>query len=315
VKIAANQRHAGPAGDAAALQAKLMLGVLCLIWGTTWPLMKIALNEIPPLSMRTATTGMVAAALLLTCVLQGRSLSIPNARTWGHVVASALLNIVAFSVFNAFAQIEAATSRVAILTYTMPIWAALLAWAVLGQRPSRAQKIAVVLCVAGIGILISPLLRSGMPRGLFLALASGLSWATGTVYLKWARINGDPIGVAAWQLVIAFVVITVCMLVFEGRFDVGGLDAKGLFALTFTGLLGNGAAYLLWFSIVHRLPAATAALGMLGSPVIGILATIIVLGERPSGADIIGFVLIFAASACALLFAPAASPAPAELKP
>jgi drug/metabolite transporter (DMT)-like permease len=57
----------------------------------------------------------------------------------------------------------------------------------------------------------------------------------------------------------------------------------------------------MWFEIVRRLPAATASLGILGIPVIGVLSSIVLLGERPTSADIIGFALIFAASACVLL--------------
>jgi drug/metabolite transporter (DMT)-like permease len=67
-----------------------------------------------------------------------------------------------------------------------------------------------------------------------------------------------------------------------------------------SGVLGTGIAYGLWFSIVHRLPALTASLGVLGSPVIGVIASVLMLGERPTAPDIVGFALVLAASACAL---------------
>jgi len=73
-----------------------------------------------------------------------------------------------------------------------------------------------------------------------------------------------------------------------------------LLATASTGFLANGVAYGLWFAIVRRLPAATASLGVLGSPVIGVVASMLILGERPTAADYIGFALIFAASACVL---------------
>ena len=57
-----------------------------------------------------------------------------------------MLNVVAFIVFGSFAQLTAATSRVTILAYTMPIWAVLLAWPFLGERPNRMQGFA--LCFA-----------------------------------------------------------------------------------------------------------------------------------------------------------------------
>jgi len=62
----------------------------------------------------------------------------------------------------------------------------------------------------------------------------------------------------------------------------------------------------MWFEIVRRVSAVTATLGILGIPVIGVLSSVLILGERPTNTDIIGFALIFAASACVLL-TPAAS--------
>jgi drug/metabolite transporter (DMT)-like permease len=66
--------------------------------------------------------------------------------------------------------------------------------------------------------------------------------------------------------------------------------------------MGNAVAYAMWFDIVPVVPAATAALGILGIPVLGVLSTVLIVGDRLSGNDIIGFALIFAASACVLLF-------------
>ena len=48
-----------------------------------------------------------------------------------------ILNVVGFSVFSTFAQLGAATSRVAILAYTMPIWAVLLGWLVSRRKADR----------------------------------------------------------------------------------------------------------------------------------------------------------------------------------
>jgi len=295
------QKQAQQATRAGDSGARLLLVVLCLIWGVTWPVMKIALNEIPPLSMRTSTAAIGAVTLALICVFQRRSLRVPPGRAWVHVVIASFLNVSAFSICSAFAQVAAATSRVAILTYTLPIWAMLLSWAVLGERPNRVQGIAVVLCILGLGILIYPLAATGVPLGLALALGAGMSWAAGTVYLKWARIKADPMGVASWQVTIAFFVLAACLLIFDGRPDFSGAHADALAAVAFTGIVGNAVAYALWFEIVRRLPATTASLGILGIPVIGVFSTVLILGERPTAADLIGFAFIFAASACIVL--------------
>ena len=123
----------------------------------------------------------------------------------------------AFSLFSAFAQLAATTSRGAILAYTMPIWAVLLAWTFLGERPNRVQALALLLCAIGLAILIYPLAANGIPLGVLFALAVGVCWAGGTVYLKWAHIDADQMGVGSWQMTIAAVILVAATLLFDGR--------------------------------------------------------------------------------------------------
>ncbi len=283
------------------LGARLLLVALSLIWGITWPVMKVALNEIPPLTMRGTAAVFGAVTYFLLCLLMRRSLRIPSPKAWAHVLVASLLNIVAFSLFSAFAQLLATTSRVAILAYTMPIWATLLAWPFLRERPNRVQAIALMLCGIGLAILIYPLMSNGIPLGIVFALAVGMCWGGGTVYLKWAQIDADQMGVGSWQMTIAAVILVAAMLAFDGRPHFGGAHVDGLLATAWTGIFSNGMAYALWFTIVRQLPAATASLGVLASPVIGVIGSFFILGEVPTTADMVGFALIFAASACVLL--------------
>ncbi len=76
---------------------------------------------------------------------------------------------------------------------------------------------------------------------------------------------------------------------------------QGVLALLFTGFIGVGLAYFLWFAIIERLPTATASLGSLATPVVGVGSSMLLLGERPTAADVLGFVLILAAAACVLV--------------
>jgi drug/metabolite transporter (DMT)-like permease len=278
-----------------------MLVCLSIAWGVTWPIMKIALLEIPPLSMRMATAACGAAILFVIARLRRTNLFIPPGTKRVHIVAGGVLNIVGFSLFSAFAQMSATTSRVTILAYTMPIWACLLARVILGERLIAARGIALALCVVGIAVLIYPLAQSGIPVGILLATGAGASWAAGTVYLKWARIEGDPVAIAAWQVAIGFIVVAACVPIFEGQPHLWPVSWQALFGVVFTGTIGSGLAYVLWFEVIRRLPAMTASLGVLSVPVIGVLASMLILGERPTLADVIGFALIFAASACVLI--------------
>jgi drug/metabolite transporter (DMT)-like permease len=307
-----NPDRAVPVSPDADFGARLMLVLLCLIWGITWPLMKIALNEFPPLTMRAAAAILGAATYYFMCVLMRRSLRIPSPKIWAHILVGSVLNIVAFSLFSAFAQLAASTSRVTILAYTMPIWSVLLAWVFLGERPNRMQATALVLCAAGLVVLIYPLTANGVPLGIVYALAVGVCWAGGTIYLKWAHIEADQMGVGSWQMTVAAVIIVACMLGFEGRPRFGGAHLDGILATAWTGIPGNGIAYALWFTVVRRLPAVTASLGVLAVPVVGVISSSLILREVPTVADMIGFALIFVASACVLLTVPSVASKPSR---
>jgi drug/metabolite transporter (DMT)-like permease len=287
-----------------------MLVGVSLAWGLTWPVMKIALTDIPPFSMRTASLAVGGIALYALARLQGQSLRVKRRVTRVHIFVIAMFNVVVFSMCTAFAQLVATTGRVAMLVYTMPIWASLLARVVLGERFTAAGMAALGLCCVGMVILIYPLALHGAPVGIVLALGAAVSWAIGTVYLRWARVDVDPMVLAIWQQVIAFVILGACILIFQGQVHL--LDARpaALVSVVLAGLMGSGMAYFLWYHVIRLIPAMTASLGVLSAPVIGVVSSMILLGERPTTTDIIGYVLIFAASVCVLL-----QPQGARVKP
>ena len=74
-----------------------------------------------------------------------------------------------------------------------------------------------------------------------------------------------------------------------------------MIAIFYIGVIGVGLPHFLWWAIVGKLPAVTAALGSLLVPVIGIAGSMILLGDRPTELDLIGFTLVFVAATCVLL--------------
>ena len=298
------------------MRARALVVLLGVCWGLNWIAVRFALDEVRPWSLRLLGMGLGTATLFAWAAWRGRSLRIDTARARWQLAVAGVLNIAAFGVFTAFAQLAGATSRVTMVTFTMPIWSVLFARLVLGERLDRARAVAVALAGAGLGVLLAPLLQSGLSAGLGWALLAALSWAAGTVYLKWARIDGDPIALAAWQIAAGAVAVAIGAAVFEGLPRGWPQHGSTWLAMAYHVLLGIALPYLLWFGIVGRTPAATAALGTLLVPVVAVLGAVAVLGERPTAADAAGFALIFAAAAAVLLGpAPAPAPAAASVEP
>jgi drug/metabolite transporter (DMT)-like permease len=274
--------------------------LLSFSWGLNWVASATALKEIPPWSLRFSALTIGTATLIAAAFLGGRNLRITPAQAV-HVFVAGMFNVAAFNMFSVFAQLGTDTSRVVIICYSMPIWTAVLGFLLLGEQFNRIKVLALMLCIAGLTILVYPLVKHGVPVALLYALGCALGWALATIYIKWVDVRIDPLTNAAWQLVFGWFVITAGMLVFDGTPQLGAAHATAFGAVLFMGVFGTGLAHFLWWAIVHRLPATTAALGSLLVPVVGVSASAAILGERPTITDIAGFAMIFAAAACVLL--------------
>lgn len=288
-----------PLSDSA--KARAMLVLLGLVWGLNWPAVKVSLSGVSPWTLRTIGLGAAACTVFLLALVRRRSLLIPAGRDRFHVITTGILNIAMFNILLTFAQLGAATSRVAIITYSMPLWATLIARLALGERIDIMRGAGLLLGASGLAILIAPLLHGGLPSGILYALAAALTWATGTVYTKWARIAAEPLAIAAWQLLIGATVALAGLLSFEGIPHLGHLQTPVILALGYHIFFGMALGYILWFEIIVRLPAGVAALGTLLVPVVGVSGAILLLGEHPSISDIAGFALVFGAAICVLL--------------
>lgn len=286
--------------EASARAAILLVVLLSFAWGFNWIASATALREVPVWSLRFVGTGLGAAVLFAAAALSGHDLRVPRGELW-HVAVAGFLNVAVFNVLAAFAQLSGATSRVIIIVYSVPIWMAVMGYFMLGERLNGVRRLALALCIAGLTILVWPQFEMGMPPSIFMALGCSLSWAFASVYMKWVKAKIAPLANAAWQLLIGTVFIGVGMVAVDHYPRVWPIHIESILAILYTALFGVGLAQFLWWSIVGRLPAATASLGVLLSPVVGVIASTIILHEIPTIPDVIGFLLIFASAACVLL--------------
>lgn len=283
-----------------AASSRLAVLSLALLWGLNWPAVRVALGGFGPWGLH--ALGLSTAALLLMALARarGQSLAVPAGHR-GRLLLSGLLNIAGFNLCTTFAQLAGTTTRATIVAYTMPMWAVLFAWLLLGERPDRRRWMALALGTAGLISLALPLLIQGAPgAGVAFSLFAGASWAAGTVVVKRWPVDAQPFAIAAWQLWVGAAVAAGGMLLFEGFPELARIGAVPAAAFVYHAVLAIALGYVIWFDVVAKLPAGTAALGTLMVPVVGVLGAMALLGERPSAGDLTGFVLIVAAAWTAL---------------
>jgi drug/metabolite transporter (DMT)-like permease len=281
------------------VKAKLLLIALAFAWGINWPANKVSLVEVGPWTFRVVGLAVGAVLMLVLATWRRGTLTIPSGRDWVHLAIAGTLNIGIFAIFSMFALEGTNTPRVVILVYTMPIWATLMARGLLGEPLTVRRVTALILCAAGLGVLLAPHLP--LSGSLWYALGTAWCWAAGTVYMKWAQIDLDPMTTAAWQIVIAWVGVAIGTALLGEPWYVWPVQPVTLLAWAWSGAVGVGFAYFMWFIIIERLPASTAAIAALLIPVVGVISSAVLLGEIPTLNDSIGFMLVFAAAACVLL--------------
>ncbi|MFO1326106.1 MAG: DMT family transporter [Rubrivivax sp.] len=279
---------------------------LALAWGLNWPAVKIALGGLAPFTLRAIGLGGGALLLLLMAAAQRRPL-LPPRGSWHAVAIGGLLAVALFNMSTAFAQLATSTSRAAVLTFTMPMMSALLAWWWLGERLTRERALALGLGMAGVALLAWPVLRAlagpgpAPPlRGLLLPLLAAFGWASGTVLLKRWPAAGDRLCFTAWQLLIGSGCgVAGALLVGEPWPHWPGPRVAG--ALAFHVVLGTAIAYWLWFVLAERVSATVSSLTTLAVPVVGVLGAMLLVGDRPSAGDWVGFALVLGGAALTLL--------------
>jgi drug/metabolite transporter (DMT)-like permease len=259
------------------------IGLLCLVvtsvgWGMNWPAMKFLLREWPPLSARGAAGMTAALVIALAAIMRRESLAVPR-RLVGRLVAGAFFNVFAWMGFSTLAMRWLSAGQGALLVYTMPIWATLLAWPLLGKRPTGRGVAGLALCIAGIAMLFGGqdlTLGPDKLAGVLLALGAAVLFALGTVILPPMEL--PPLVSLAWQIGIGCAPMVALGLLFENP-RLADLSPLGWTVMAYMTAVPMGLCYLAWFAALRRLPAATASVATLLTPVVGVTAAAFILGE------------------------------------
>ncbi len=257
----------------------LFLLVTTVGWGLNWPALKFLLTQLPPLAAR-GTAGMTAAlGLALLARMTRQNLAVPR-ELWGRLVLAAMLNVFAWMGLTTVALQWLSAGEGALLVYTMPIWATLLAWPLRGERPTPLDVVALALAVAGMAVLFggqASALDAGRMTGVLLAMSAAFLFALGTVAQRTA-LPLPPLMTVAWQVGIGCLPMLVLAVVFEHP-SADALSAAGWSLLAYMTVIPMGVCYLSWFAALRRLPAATASTATLLTPVIGFVSAAWLLGE------------------------------------
>lgn len=285
----------------------LLVGVL---WGLNWPTVKTLLNDFSPLTLRAMGFSSAAVGLVVLTKVLGHRLK-PARSEVLPLFTTGVFVLFGFNMLAVLGQLFAPASSAAIIAYTMPAITTLLSVLTLGERLHWQQAMAVATSLVGLGVLASADLEGLLfaPLGAGLMLGSALSWAIGNILMKRYVWTLSPLARATWFFLFSALLTWPLVIIFEPlpAFALPGPMALWLFAFHVCGPMI--VCYVLWTVILSRLSAAVAAISTLTAPVVGVLSSVLLLGEALPSQKVVALALIVTSIALALL-RPSQAPAP-----
>jgi len=286
--------------------AILPILLLAVVWGCNWPVLKIGVTEIAPLTFRSLTLPFAALGLFLITHWTGESIRIPR-DWWGRLGILAGLNIAGWNGFVLFGVQQLPAGRSAIIAYTMPIWATLIAMVVLNEPLNRRKIVGLLLGMLGMAILLGDDIRHirTAPTGALLILVAAILWACGTVLLRKWKPPFAQNALSGWMMLLGWVPLFILAPFFDPHpvSYLTTLSAKAWFAIAYNIVLAGTLAHWAWFTLARTLPVAVSSLSSLPVPVVGVFAGMLFLGERPGVTEFTALALVLA-SLFAVLFQP-----------
>jgi len=258
----------------------MFLAITSMGWGINWPINKFLLSELPPFTMR-GVPGVIGAGLLALLALAFRqSLHVPR-EIWPRLLVAAFFNVAAWMTLMGLALLWLPASEAVLIAYTLPIWASLLAWPVLGERPNLLRVISLVMAFAGLAAIMG---GNGFAAsleklpGMLMALGGSIGFAIGTVLTKKYPLHLPPFSAAAWQVGLGSLPVALIGLGFEHA-DPAKLSSVGWILIFYCTVVQFCVGYVCWFAALARLPASVAAIGTMAVPVIGVVVSALTLHE------------------------------------
>ncbi len=282
------------------------LGLVFLVitsvgWGLNFPIIKNLLSEWPPLSSRGLCGVVGAVALALFAVARRQSLSVPKPM-WSRLLLVSMLTIGGWAAFMGLALLWLSASEAAVISISIPVWVALLAWPILGERLSPVRAVSLAVALAGIAVLIGGHgIQASLAKlpGFLCVLAGTVSVALGTVLTKHFPLAMPPLSLAAWTVGIGCLPVAIVGLAVEQP-QLAALSSIGWASMAYITLIQFCLCYVCWFAALERLPAATASIGTLLVPVIGVLSAGAILHEPLGVREITALVVTLGGVAIAL---------------
>ena len=267
-----------------------LLILLILVWTSVWSLFKIAIETIPPLSFR-VIIGVPAFALLLFLGFKKvKTVYVPKSDIKPLLLIS-FFNVTLWQVLMLYGIDMLGGGRAAVLTYTMPVWATIFASIFGYEKINISIIISLIFGMTGILFLSLEINIFDNFFGFLITLCAGLSWAIGTMIVKYGGIKSDGLIVAGWQQIIGIIPIIPFALYFDFN-NFGLIDYRHILIIIYGIFFSSAYTYWAYFTILQKFSVNVTSISVMAVPILAILIDYIFVGVEFSGYDLLALIFI-----------------------
>jgi len=278
--------------------AYLAFLTVCIIWGTTYLGIHVALETVPVLllaGLRWFAAGIVMSSLMLAT---GRGL--PKPRMWAPLALLGFLMNVVGNGFVVYAQQFVASGLTAVLIATTPFWSALVERLLPnGERFSARSLSGLALGFSGIVVLVWPEMTTGGAGGRAFVIGviaiqlACIGWVIGTSYAKRHELGDNPFQSAALQMVFSGIMLLTAATA-HGDWAQLHFTARTITALAYLSVAGSLVAYSAYIYAIQHLPLQLVSLYAYINPMIAVALGTLLLNEPLSARTLVAAGLVFA---------------------
>lgn len=265
------------------------LCLIYLIWGMNWVVMKTANTFFPPITF--VAYRFLFGALVLLSVWFWLHLPLPKKKYWPWIFLTGILQMGLNNIAAQTSMLTLGAGMVSVLNYSMPVFAAVMAHFLLGERLNWRKGAGIVLAIAGMAVLMD-VHAGGDVTAICIGLLSAVFWGLASIFVKLKLADVNPISLTTWQMVCASLsLLAYTAIVPQGEFV---WNAESVLCLIYNGVLASALAFFLWSWILQHIEVSKASVAVLAVPVVGVVGGILCLGEPMTLHIFFGMIMIMA---------------------
>ncbi len=276
------------------IRVMLLIG-LAAAWGPSFLFIKIAVAEIPPMTLAGVRLTLGALLLFVILKLQGRKLP-RDKQLWWYLIVSAFFHMsVPFALFS-YGEQYIDSALASIINGTLPLFTVVAShFFIATDRITKPKAIGAIVGFVGLLFLIGPSLFSGLngTRIGVLAIVLAVLLYTVAFIIEARTLKGmEPLVVPTSQLLAASVMLLPVALFFEQPWQNPFPSSGAVGAMVFLAVVGTALAFVLFYALLDRAEPSYVSMSIYMVPIFGVILGVLVLGERLHWYTLVGFGLI-----------------------